>query len=70
MNVVNATTPACLAAQQAGFDLSLMEESLRCSYEQRALQHQAALQLALELEAVGKQLRERAESPSADSLRR
>jgi hypothetical protein len=26
------------AAEQAGFDMSLIDESLRCSYEQRALQ--------------------------------
>jgi|GEM_PF-2347852 len=37
-------------AEQAGFDLSLVDESLRCSPEQRALQHQVALELALELE--------------------
>lgn len=29
-------------AEQAGFDLSLVDESLRCSPEQRALQHQTA----------------------------
>lgn len=45
-------------AERAGFDLSLMDESLRSSYEQRALQHQAALDLALEMEKVGRQLRE------------
>ena len=37
-------------AEQAGIDLSLIDENLRWSYEQRALQHQAALNLALELE--------------------
>ena len=46
-------------AQLAGFDMSLVEESLLCTYEQRALQHQAALELALELEAIGQRLRER-----------
>jgi hypothetical protein len=40
-------------AEQAGIDLSLIDESLRCSYEQRALQHQAAPSLALELERIG-----------------
>ncbi len=49
-------------AQLAGFDLSLVEESLRCSYEQRALQHQSALELALELEALGRRLRDRTQS--------
>lgn len=57
-------------AQLAGFDLSLVEESLRCSYEQRALQHQAALELALELEAIGKRLRDGTQSPSAAPVRR
>jgi hypothetical protein len=45
-------------AELAGFDLSLVDESLRCTYEQRALQHQAALELALELEKAGQQLRD------------
>jgi hypothetical protein len=52
-------------AEQAGFDLSLIDESLRCSYEQRALQHQMALELALELETKGQQLRDRTQSTTA-----
>lgn len=52
-------------AQLAGFDLSLVEESLRCSYEQRALQHQVALELALELEAIGQRLRDGTQPPVA-----
>ncbi|MFO1434850.1 MAG: hypothetical protein U1F34_00195 [Gammaproteobacteria bacterium] len=44
-------------AELAGFDIGLIDESKRCSYEQRALQHQEALSLALELERVGQQLR-------------
>lgn len=48
-------------AERAGFDLSLVEESLSLSYDQRALQHQEALHLALELEAAGRKLRERPE---------
>lgn len=55
-------------AEQAGFDLSLVDESLRCSPEQRALQHQMALELALELEKRGQQLRDRTQSTSAASL--
>lgn len=35
-------------AECAGFDLSLIDESLSRSYENRALYHQAALNLALE----------------------
>lgn len=46
------------AAEFAGFDLSLIEASLSCSYEERAVHHQAALDLALELEAIGRRLRE------------
>ncbi|MGB1110090.1 MAG: hypothetical protein ACPG4N_07025 [Gammaproteobacteria bacterium] len=39
-------------AVHAGFDMSLIEESLRSSPEERALQHQAALEMALQLEAA------------------
>jgi hypothetical protein len=54
-------------AERAGFDLSLAEESLRCTYEQRAIQHQEALSLALELERIGRELRDRTQptSPTA-----
>jgi hypothetical protein len=34
---------AILEAERAGFDSSLIEESLALSYEQRAIQHQRAL---------------------------
>jgi hypothetical protein len=44
-------------AERAGIDLSLIEVSLGYSYDKRAEQHQAALELALELERVGRQLR-------------
>ncbi len=57
-------------AERAGFDMSLIEESLRCSYEQRAIEHQRALDLALEMERVGQRLRERSQSTSTPSLRR
>ncbi len=43
-------------AERAGFDMSLVDESLRLSYDQRALQHQEALNLALELERAGRKL--------------
>jgi hypothetical protein len=52
-------------AEIAGFDLSLIDESLQISPEQRALQHQQALTLVLQLEMAGKEFRERAESPPA-----
>lgn len=57
-------------AIRAGFDLSLIEESLSYSHEKRLLQHQAALDLVLEMERAGRYLRERAESPTAASVRR
>lgn len=56
-------------AELAGFDISLIEESLRLSPEQRAIQHQAALTLALELERAGKELRER-DQPSSSTAHR
>jgi hypothetical protein len=40
-------------AQAAGFDMSLIRESLALSCEQRILQHQAALDLMLEMERAG-----------------
>jgi hypothetical protein len=44
-------------AERAGIDLSLIELSLSYSYDKRAQQHQAALDLALEFERAGRQLR-------------
>jgi len=51
-------TPA-QQAEAAGFDLSLVEESLRLTPQQRLLQHQAALELVLAMERAGNELRER-----------
>jgi hypothetical protein len=51
-------------AERAGFDISLIDVSLGYSYDKRAEQHQAALELALELERIGQQLR--GETQSAD----
>ena len=44
-------------AERAGIDISLIELSLGYSYDKRAQQHQAALELALELERAGRELR-------------
>jgi hypothetical protein len=52
-------------AEEAGFDLSLVEESLRLSPERRLLQHQAALELMLAMEQAGRELRERTQRPVA-----
>lgn len=56
MQTSHPTISASEEAELAGFDLTLIDESLRCSYEQRAIQHQAALELALEIEAAGQRL--------------
>jgi hypothetical protein len=56
---VATTSTAIEDAETAGFDLSLMDASLSHSYEKRAIQHQEALNLALELERAGRQLRDR-----------
>ena len=57
-------------AERAGFDLSLVDESLSYSYEQRALYHQAALNLALEMESAGRRIRDRHQPTTTASLRR
>ena len=57
-------------AVRAGFDLSLVDESLRCSYEERARQHQTALDLALELEKIGQQLRDGTQPTASTPVRR
>jgi hypothetical protein len=57
-------------AERAGFDMSLIDASLRYSYDKRAFQHQQALDLALELEAIGRQLRGESQSTAPAPLRR
>ena len=61
---------ACEQAERAGFDLSLVDASLCHTYDKRALQHQAALDMALELEKIGRQLRGGTQSTAAASVRR
>jgi hypothetical protein len=63
-------TSAADEAERAGFDLSLVEESLGYSYEERAVHHQEALNLVLEMEKAGRQLRERDQSTTPASVRR
>ncbi len=46
-------------AERAGIDLSLLDENLRMTPEQRADKHQSALDLALALERAGQQRRDR-----------
>ena len=52
-------------AEQAGFDLSLVEASLRLTPEERLLQHQTALERVLVAELAGREMRERAQQPAA-----
>ena len=58
------------AAERAGVDLSLIDESLGYSYEERAIHHQRALNMALEFERVGRELREQHQQPAPAPLRR
>jgi len=57
-------------AERAGFDSSLIDANLSYSYEKRVLLHDAALELALEMERAGRQRRGNAQSTSAAPLRR
>jgi hypothetical protein len=57
-------------AERAGFDLSLIEANLSYSYDKRALLHDAALTLALEMEKIGRELRGDAHPASSASKRR
>lgn len=54
-------------AARAGIDLALIDDNLRLSFEQRAWQHQSALDLALEVERAGQRLRERSAETAAAS---
>ena len=67
---VDTATNAFAEAERAGIDLSLIDINLSYSYEQRAIQHQEALNLALELERVGRELRERNQSFVTAPVRR
>ena len=44
-------------AEKAGIDLTLLPETLRLSYTDRVEQHQRALNLMLELQRAGRQIR-------------
>ena len=62
-----AQSAAIEAAVRAGIDLGLVDDNLRLTHEQRALQHQAALDFALEVERAGQDLHERSAKASAAS---
>jgi hypothetical protein len=57
-------------AEQAGFDSSLIDANLSYSYEKRVLLHDAALELALEMEKAGRQLRGASQPITPAPLRR
>ena len=62
------------AAEHAGIDLTLIDEALRLTPEQRAIQHQRALELALQLRSAfeartSDRGNDRVEQASSDSLR-
>ena len=65
-----ATPTATEIAEAAGFDVSLIRESLGLSYEERAIQHQTALDLMLEMERAGQRLRDAAQSADPATQRR
>ena len=54
-------------ALRAGIDIGLLEDNMRLSHEQRALQHQDALDLALALLRAGRALHERPATPAASA---
>ena len=56
-------------AKLAGIDISLIEENLRLTPEQRALQHDGALEVVLAMEAAGRKLRDAAEPPHTTPVR-
>jgi len=57
-------------AAHAGFDPSLIDANLSYSYDKRVLLHDAALELALEFEKAGRQLRGETQSTPAMPVRR
>jgi hypothetical protein len=59
------TPNAAEVAARAGIDLALIDDNLRLTHTERALQHQAALEFALEIERAGIALRERPAETSA-----
>ena len=56
-------------AERAGIDLSLIDESLRLTPEQRALQHDSALDLVLQMESAGRQLRDATQQTLSSNVR-
>ncbi|MFA6960597.1 MAG: hypothetical protein WC205_07605 [Opitutaceae bacterium] len=55
-------------AERAGFDLALIDESLRLTHEERARQHDQALALVLEFDRIRSERNAKLESSSAATL--
>lgn len=60
--------PVLEEARQAGIDLDLLDTNLALSVKERWQQHNAALELALKLEAAGAQRNARLQSAASTSL--
>jgi hypothetical protein len=58
------------ALPESGLDVSLIEANLRLSAEQRALRHQAALDVVIALEFEGSKARGRPEATARAPVRR
>lgn len=52
----NETSSAVAEAIEFGIDISLLESTLTCSYQERLERHESALTLVLELKRAGEQL--------------
>lgn len=52
-------------AERAGFDLTLVDESLRLTHEERARQHDQALALVLEFDRIRDEQNAKLESSAA-----
>jgi hypothetical protein len=57
-------------AEHAGFDVSLIDANLSYSYDKRVLLHDAALELALEFERIGRRIRGTPQPTDSNTLRR
>ena len=54
-------------AERAGFDLSLVDESLRLTHEERARQHDQALALVLELDQLRRERNAKSEPTTPEA---
>jgi hypothetical protein len=67
---MNPTGDEQAQAADAGIDMSLIAMSLQRTYDERARDHQSALELAEHLRMIGLRQRATAQSPIEDPLRR